>query len=128
MFAAETSHLFGMYAGGKIYSIMFFAIGLSSLSGFIINNWLLAKIGYLAFFMIACGLTIISLILLFFFKDEVIVKDLSKSEIEEKAKEIGNKVSCIEMEGADIERKGPDGEMKEKEDEILENENENVRT
>ena len=69
MFPTVCVHLFGMLSGGLIYSCLFSAIALSSMTGFLVTNFLLDKIGYEVFFFVASGLTCVSAILLFFFNE-----------------------------------------------------------
>jgi hypothetical protein len=63
--------IFGIVYGGKIYSIICFAIPLSSLAGFFIDYYRLVDELYI--FVVAAELTFINIILLIFF-DETEIK------------------------------------------------------
>jgi len=64
-----------MKSGGQIYSFMFTAFGLSSLSGFFVAKFALKSIGYETFFFLAAFLTLCSLVLLYFFNDQPILTE-----------------------------------------------------
>ena len=56
--------------GPKVYACLFTAIGLSSLLTAFGNQYLRKEVGYLAFFIVACVLTVVCLIALRFFNED----------------------------------------------------------
>ncbi len=70
IFPTVSGQVFGLKVGPKAYAILFVSIGLSSLTTAFLNQYLRKEIGYFAFFMIGCGLTVVSLILLLFFNEK----------------------------------------------------------
>jgi Na+/melibiose symporter-like transporter len=76
IFPTLTSVVYGVKSGGQIYSIVFFANALSTMTGFFLNTYATKKMGLEAFFLIATGLTVVSLILCFFFKEERLTRDM----------------------------------------------------
>ena len=75
IFPTACAYIFGMKSGGQIYSFMFTAFGLSSLSGFFVAKFALKSIGYETFFFLAAFLTLCSLVLLYFFNDQPILTE-----------------------------------------------------
>jgi len=66
---AVTKTIYGKRAS-EIYGILMIYTGLSSITSVILVNSLLNKLGYIFFFNLGCGFTVISLILLAFFEEK----------------------------------------------------------
>jgi Na+/melibiose symporter-like transporter len=75
IFSYAVTNIFGMHSGGILYSILYSAYALSSLSGYFVSTYLVKEIGIKAFFFIGTGLTALSGLLLFFFNPSPLVKD-----------------------------------------------------
>lgn len=76
---------------------MFVAIGLASISGFFVSNFLLTYIGNKIFFSCLSGLTGISLILLIFFKSQPMHIKPSAVDEEKEPKTIEHKMTELKM-------------------------------
>jgi hypothetical protein len=70
VFPTACVNIFGMKIGPKVYTILFTAIGITSIFGFLTSKYLLSHIGYEIFFMSSCLMTLLSLVILIFFFDE----------------------------------------------------------
>ena len=81
MFPTVTVKLFGIANGAQIYTIMFFAIPLSSNFGLVVVHYIQDLIGIVNIFRIAGLMTFINLILLYNF-DEKEVEGQKKDSIE----------------------------------------------
>ena len=75
IFPPLSAKIFGAKNGGQIYSIAFFSFGITSITGFLISNYAIVKVGEETFFFIASGMSACSLILLAFFKEEPFTKE-----------------------------------------------------
>mmetsp|Transcript_35849 Transcript_35849/g.54973 ORF Transcript_35849/g.54973 Transcript_35849/m.54973 type:complete len:97 (+) Transcript_35849:1193-1483(+) len=83
MFPAAAMKIFGLAHGGQIYSIMFFANSLASISSFLITYYGKDVSAHLVF-LISSFLTLVNVGSVFFFNDQEMKKpSLSKKQVEE---------------------------------------------
>ena len=69
IFATVAANVFGPKTGGKAYGVFFQAIGLSSLSGFFANQYLVKPLGYGPIFYLSLGITLFFGFCLIFYKE-----------------------------------------------------------
>ena len=79
MFPTAAVKLFGIQNGGQIFTIMFFAVPLSSMAGFVIEHFGKSFISIEAVFLIGSLFTFLNMILLYYFDDSEMI---SKKTIE----------------------------------------------
>ena len=78
MFPTAAVKLFGIQNGGQIFTIMFFAIPLSAMIGFIIKHFGKEYISYETVFLIATALIAINIALLYFYEDAEMISQKTK--------------------------------------------------
>jgi len=80
MFPTVTSATYGLKVGPQLYSIIFSANGLSSITGALLVKFVLADIGFEAFFWITALFTLEALVLLFVYTDTKYVRTQKRTE------------------------------------------------
>lgn len=75
LFPYVTARVFGIQSGGILYSILFNGFTIGSLLGFFIQTFLHEYISNEVFFFIATAFSACSLVLLYFFNDNPIIKE-----------------------------------------------------
>ena len=70
IFATLAANVFGPTTGGKVYGAFFLAIALSSLTGFIANEFLVKSVGYAPMFYVSLGVTVFFGVCLLFYEEK----------------------------------------------------------